>query len=295
MAVPALRAPLSPKGKQRKTGPHARKRSCREPKSLLASSNPYNVPNLRSQLLFKTHRLRRVSLLTVAFTALIPVAAHAVELPDAPTPQTAQKTPKPVPDTRPNTPQGIRARQWSRVVNPGETAPTLTAHDKLLLPLHEELSWTSPIPVLASAAYGSWTNSNPKYGSNGEAFGKRVGIGALQQTSTRILTDGLLPIAFHQDPRYYRKAYGSYQSRVAYALKRVVITRSDSGHKAFNFSGILGIGMGAALTQTYYPERSIGAGIVMEDWGTSILSYGAGNVFQEFWPDIRSRLFHQRK
>jgi hypothetical protein len=221
------------------------------------------------------------------------LAAHAARLPDAPAPQHACEASTAVPNARPNTPECIKARQWSDVVNPGETVPTLTAGGKLLFSVHQELSWTTPIPLLVGAEFGNITNGDPKYGSNGADFGKRVGVGALYQTTEIVLTDGLLPIAFHQDPRYYRQAYGDYKSRGVDALRQVLVSRSDSGGKMFNFSGILGRGMSAALTQTYYPERSVTAGVVMKTWGYSILSMGGVNEFHEFWPDIKARLFHK--
>jgi hypothetical protein len=199
----------------------------------------------------------------------------------------------PVPGTRSNTRAGVRARRWSDVVNPGEKIPRLTVRDKLLFPVHEELRWTTLVPVLFDAEYGNITESDPKYGSNGEAFGKRLGASALHQATSRVLTDGLLPIAFHEDPRYYRQAYGSYQSRTWHALRRVVITQSDSGHRTFNFSDILGRGMGAALTQTYYPSASVNTEVVMRSWGYSVLALGGGNLFEEFWPDIRAKVFHR--
>ena len=233
-----------------------------------------------------------------AFTALTcPAGLHAVELPDAPTPaaQLQKNPPSPVPGTRSNTRAGVRARKWSDVVNPGEKIPQLTVRDKLLFPVHEEFRWTTLVPVLYDAEYGNLRNSDPKYGSNGEAFGKRLGAAALHQATTRVLTDGLLPIAFHEDPRYYRQAYGSYQSRTWHALRRVAFTQSNSGHRTFNFSDILGRGMGAALTQTYYPSRSISGDVVMRTWGYSILALGGGNVFEEFWPDIKAKLFHHNR
>ena len=139
---------------------------------------------------------------------------RAEDLPDAPTPAQTT-TPPPIPGTRPNTSAAVHARRWSDVINPGERIPQLTVRDKLLFPVHEEFRWTTPIPILFDSEYGLLTDSDPKYGTNGAAFGERLGAAALHQATTRVLTDGLLPIVFHEDPRYYRQAYGSYQSRTS--------------------------------------------------------------------------------
>jgi hypothetical protein len=248
-----------------------------------------------ARLFLRTLLLRRCALVSGAILACLPALGHATELPDAPTPDAPhiqETSPAPVvPGTRLNTRAAVRARRWSDVVNPGERIPRLTVEDKLLFPAHEEFRWTTAVPVIFDAEIGNLRNADPKYGSNAEAFGKRVGASALRQASTRVLTDGLLPIVFREDPRYYRQAYGSYESRTLHALRRVVITQSDSGHRTFNYSDILGRGIGSALTQTYYPQPSVRPGVVMSTWGFSILAVGGGNLFEEFWPDIHQKLF----
>ncbi len=224
-------------------------------------------------------------------------AGRAEVLPNAPVPQTqkALSQGKPVPATRPSTPQAVENRQWSGVVEPGETIPAFTAKDKLIYPLHEALRWTTPAGVLASAAYGTWTGSDPKYGSNGTAFGKRVGVEALNGVISRELTDSLLPIAFRQDPRYYRQARGSYEQRAIHAARFVLVSRNDSGSQSFNYSQVLGLGAAAALTQTYYPARSVYTGDVFKTWGYSLLELGGINLFNEFWPDVKRKVFHKAR
>ena len=207
--------------------------------------------------------------------------------PQPPTPSTHVA----VPATRPSTVPALNRRQWSDVVEPGEKIPPLSADQKLLFPLHEELRPVYTLfPVVVAAGYGTLENTNPKLGTDAGGFGERVGEIALRQAITRELSDGLLPIAFRQDPRYFRQAYGSYDSRFEHAVERIFVTQNDSGARSINFSDILGRGMSAALTQTYYPEKSIGSGIVLRTWGVSLLTLGGGNLFVEFWPDVKRKL-----
>ncbi len=229
--------------------------------------------------------------LLVFSAGLCASSAEAQNLPDAP--QTATPpTHVAVPATRSSTAEALKRRQWSDVVEPGEKIPPLTFHQKLLFPLHEELQPVyTLVPVLAVAGYGVWRNTDPKLGTDSGGFGERVGEGALRQAISRELSDGLLPIAFHQDPRYFRKAYGSYDARIEHAIARIFITQNDSGAKSVNYSDILGRGMSAALTQTYYPQKSIGSGVVLHTWGVSLLALGGGNLFVEFWPDVKKKVF----
>ncbi len=196
----------------------------------------------------------------------------------------------PVPATRPNTPEAVYSRRWEGVIEPGEKVPPLTTWDKFLFPVHEELRPLSLVPVVVSGEYGAWRNSDPKVGTNIDAFGKRVGDAALRQASIRFFADGLLPAITHEDPRYYRKTYGSDPSRFVYALRRVFVDARDSGKLGFNFSDTLGRGMAAALTQAYYPDASVRPQVVFRTWGISLAGSAGVNIFQEFWPDIKVKV-----
>ena len=204
------------------------------------------------------------------------------------------EAPAPVPATRPNTDAAVEKRHWEGVIEPGEKVPVLTKRDKLLFPLHEEARPLSLVPVLLLAGYGNIRGNDPKLGTDSAAYGERVGEAFLRQTSIRVFSDGLLPVIFQEDPRYYRKAYGSYESRFGYAVRRVVVDARDSGKLGFNFSDTLGRGMSAALTQAYYPEASIGPKVVFKTWGYSLLGAASVNVFQEFWPDVKKKIFKQQ-
>ena len=205
-----------------------------------------------------------------------------------------QDTHAAVPATRPNTEAEIEKRRWEGVIEPGERVPALTPRDKLLFPIHEELRPLSLVPVLVSASYGVAVNSDPKLGTGPQAWGERAGEAALRQTSIRVFSDGLLPILFHEDPRYRRMAYGSYTTRTEYAVRRLFVNQRNDAREGFNFSDVLGRGMAAALTEAYYPSRSQSSHVVFQTWGVSLAGSAGVNIFQEFWPDIKKKIFHAR-
>ena len=77
-------------------------------------------------------------------------------------------------------------------------------------------------------------------------------------TTQNFFQDAVLASLLHEDPRYFRRGpeYGIW-NRVGYALSRVVVTRTDAGTNTFNYSGMLGMGMGIALSNAYYPDSSV--------------------------------------
>ena len=191
--------------------------------------------------------------------------------------------------------ESYRVSKWYGVVDPGVEVQKLTTHDKMLFWAHESITPTAWFPIVYSAGWGQLTDSDPKYGTDAAAFGERLGAAALRVTSFRFFSNSLLPTLTREDPRYFRKAYGGISARGFYAASRVVITRSDTGETTANYSSIVGHLSGSALTMTYYPAVSSNATVVFETFAWSILGGAGGNVFLEFWPDVRDAVFRRHR
>lgn len=266
-----------------------------------------------------TARFLRLTILLLS-VALLPAFGEnshlqPLPLPDAPTPiallSTAQQAPPPDAQqhTRPAPPQeeagqlpvhrsytaSYRVSKWYGVIDPGVEVQKLTKHDKLMFWAHESITPTAWFPIVYSAGWGQLTNSDPKYGTDSAAFGERFGAAALRVTSFRFFCDSLFPVMTREDPRYFRKAYGSIWARGFYSASRVVITRSDAGETTANYSSIAGHLSGSALTMTYYPAVSSNATVVFETFAWSIFGGAGGNVFLEFWPDVRDAVFRRHR
>jgi len=90
----------------------------------------------------------------------------------------------------------------------------------------------------------------------------------------------------HQDPRYFRLGEGSGWSRARYALTRIFVARTDSGHNTFNFAEWGGNAAAAALSNAWYPDTrtvSDNAQKLLIQCATDAFS----NVLKEFWPDVK--------
>lgn len=226
--------------------------------------------------------------------AALAAPGHASQpLPDAPTPHPVQ-----VPNPGPPPPHRFHLSppsKWDGVVDPGETIPPLDAHNKMLYWIHEDARPLSWAPAFLSAGWEQLVDGHPKYGSDSAAFGQRLGAAALRETSSRFFAGSLLPAITHEDPRYYRKAYGSIRARGIYAAERVFISQRDNGTSGFNYSNTLGNLAAGALAVTYYPAPSTNAEAVITAWFWSFAGSAGGNLFLEFWPDARDAIFHRHR
>jgi hypothetical protein len=232
--------------------------------------------------------------------AHIPNVGSSSLLPDAPQPaQQSASQQKPLQPTPPGKPASGKAgsvdhasyqkRKWAQYVDPGEHVPRLDAHDKMVFWLHEEARPSSLFPALLSAGYGQLADS-PDYGSDSGAFGDRLGAALIRQATMRFFCSSVFPTVVGEDPRYYRKAQGSYFARAGWAAEQSVVGRRDSGRRTFNISNIFGHLAASALTPAYYPGPSVSAHVVFQTWATSIAGSAGNNLFLEFWPDVVNEL-----
>jgi hypothetical protein len=141
-----------------------------------------------------------------------------------------------------------------------------------------------------NAAISQATDSTPLYGrALWPAYPERFGSAVGDIMSQNFFGDFLLASAFHEDTRYIRRGPDhKLWPRIAYAISRSVITRSDSGQATFNGSNVLGTAMSAALSNAYYPPASRNAHAAEVNWGTGVAGSGFANLLPEFWPDFHA-------
>jgi hypothetical protein len=184
---------------------------------------------------------------------------------------------------------GSRRRFATRndiTIRPGQTAPLLTSHDKVLLGLKESFTLFSVIGWTASAGYSHLTNGIPNYGTDKGAFGERLGATAVRSISENIFGNAILAPLFHDDPRYYKMGSGhNFVKRALYAGTRTLVTRKDDGSARPNYSLLAGNLAGATLTNAYYPTLNHGFSETAKIFGTSVGGSAIGFVVTEFLDD----------
>ncbi len=171
----------------------------------------------------------------------------------------------------------------------------LTVKQKFRLFAKETFDPFTAGAAAAGAALSQVGNDDPKYGEGAGPYGKRFGAAVADITTQNFFSDAVLASLLHEDPRYFRRGpeFGIWY-RVGYALSRVVVTRTDAGKDTLNYSGMLGMGMGIALSNAYYPENSVNGREVASRFGTSLAAGALANLLPEFWPDIHQKFFHPR-
>jgi hypothetical protein len=215
-----------------------------------------------------------------------------------PKPQTA--VPTPADQKKDDTSEG---KQTSRImwvvpnfaaVSANTQLPPLSTREKFKLGTEDSVDYSSFVWAGLVAGQSMALKSYPELRTGLAGYGRYYWRAFADQASGAFFTEAIVPSLTHEDPRYYTLGHGGFFRRTAYALSRVVITKTDSGGKSFNYSEIVGNGMEAGLSNFYYPPEERGFSKTAQNWGTQLEAAALNNIVKEFWPDIRRHVLRQK-
>ena len=260
-------------------------------------------------------RLRKIYGLSVLVLVVAASAATcaAQDKPDAPTPKQStapatQSSPAGAPtntsgqasdphaqqDENPKRILGFIPNFQSKDDIPENQAP-LTPREKYILAYHQTVDFSAHIGNAFQAALQQASNGQPHYGQGWGPYAQRFGAAEADQVTSAFFIFGFLPHVLKEDPRYFRKRYGSPWSRIRYAATRTVITRTDAGGRTFNTPQVLGQLLQQGISTAYYPNQDRSASGVFEDCGINLAYNSAYNILKEFYPDFLRVLSHRHR
>jgi hypothetical protein len=111
-----------------------------------------------------------------------------------------------------------------------------------------------------------------------------------RSASSNLFGTFLLASVLHEDPRFYVKQNLPFTAAVKYSAVRMAITRSDSGERTVNFSGLLGPLAGEVLANTYYPAGNRGFDSTAIRYASDLGWKFGGNLLRQYWPKINRKL-----
>jgi hypothetical protein len=170
--------------------------------------------------------------------------------------------------------------------------PPLTAKGKFVLATMDSFDYSSFALAGIIAAEGEGSNSTPEFHGGAAGFGRYFWHSATDLAVGNYFTEAIVPTLAHEDPRYYALGHGGFFRRSGYALTRCLITRTDSGRRTLNLSEIVGNGLGAGVSNLYYPRQERTWSQTGQKWSLQIGIDAIFDFGMEFWPDINHHVFH---
>jgi hypothetical protein len=170
----------------------------------------------------------------------------------------------------------------------------ITPKQKLTIATKDTIDY--PLFLLGGAFAGlaQLTDEHPLFGQGVEGFAHRYWTAYADQAIGNYMTEGILPVLFHEDPRYFRLGHGPKGSRTWYAATRIFVTKTDSGGTTFNFAEVVGNSVAAAAGNAYYPGETHLADNLSR-LGQYLATDAISQVLKEFWPDIKRRYWFHHK
>jgi carboxypeptidase family protein len=122
----------------------------------------------------------------------------------------------------------------------------------------------------------------PHYEQGASGYGKRFAAAYAGSAIDIVLGGAILPVLFHQDPRYFYQGTGTKKSRMLHAISSPFVAKGDNGHWQVNISSIGGDLGASAMTNLYYPESDRGGGLVIKGFLEASGARIASSLLQEF-------------
>lgn len=225
---------------------------------------------------------------------LLPAMAQEIDPGEAPVIQNIQPV-EPVEGITNERIMGV-IPNFATVSDPTQQVAPLTSGQKFHLFVKETVDPFTVVSAAGGAGMSQASNGTPNYGDGLAAYSERFGAAYMDMTTQNFFSDYFLASLVHEDPRYYRLGPGhSISRRIYYSLTRMLIGRTDTGKTIFNFSGVGGMAMGIALSNAYYPGKSVSGTVTGDRFYSSMTSAALGNLLPEFWPDVKAKLDRWRK
>ena len=280
--------------------------------------------NVASSLRFVTAKTIRGMLIFILMTGALSVAQ------DQNSQQQKEPTPSPKPEATRSQQKSEeekeveRKEQSQRVmgvlpqfgVTSRQNAPPLTSREKFHLFVKSAFDPVTVGVVGLQAGLSQAQDEFPAYGQGAEGYAKRFGAAFADQVSSGFWSNYAYPVLLKEDPRYFRLGEGRFTRRAFYSVKQEFVCHTDSGGRMFHFSNVLGAFTSGAISNLYYPGKSLarvipatatspaipvyyeserGVGLTMSRAAIA-LGYGTmGGLFDEFWPDIQRKFSGKKR
>ena len=122
----------------------------------------------------------------------------------------------------------------------------------------------------------------PEFGDSFGGYATRYAAAYGDVLAGRLISNGLVPILVHQDPRYFYMGRGGFSKRALHAILASVIARTDKGGVEPNYARTLGNFSAGYLARTWHPGSDNGLGLAFEHMFTGIGEAAGRNLLQEF-------------
>jgi len=145
--------------------------------------------------------------------------------------------------------------------------------------------WTGVL----SSTWGTVFDHPREYGESFDGFAKRYGLRLTGVATSNVAEAGLGAI-WGEDPRYHR-AEGGFGNRFKHAVTMTFLAENRDGDTRPAYARYIGIAGTNVLSDAWRPNSDRGPGNTMDRIAMGFGGRLLGNMWEEFWPDVKKHMF----
>lgn len=143
---------------------------------------------------------------------------------------------------------------------------------------------------VVSAGWNTYIDDPPEYGPHWDGFAKRYGI-RMSGIATSKAMEASLGAVLHEDPRYRYRGGDGLWARVGHAAKLTFMADRPDGRMAPAYARYAAISGSNFVSNSWRAESASGVDDALKRTGFGFSGRFINNMFQEFWPDVRAKVF----
>jgi hypothetical protein len=174
-----------------------------------------------------------------------------------------------------------------------EESPKGIANDQRLKWFIENtLGPRSLVAGVVSAGVGTGLDRPREYGGGGQGFYRRYEM-RLAGISAGNAMEATLGAIWKEDPRYYRVPKEPFTARVRNVIEMAFVAYRSDGNFAPAYARYIGIAGSNFLANSWRAQSEANLHDAVLRTCVGFLARMGSNTFQEFWPDVKRRMFHE--
>ena len=166
-----------------------------------------------------------------------------------------------------------------------ESVP-LTGDERLRLYLIRAYGPGSILSSATVAGFEQWMNRPKEWKQGADGYRKRFASSYATHAIQGTLEYGA-SAHLHEDNRYRRSLQTGFWERSRHAMVSTFTASDDAGHQHFAYSRIGSVAATAFIWSTWQPQSTSGVGNAVASLGFGVGAQMGGNLFSEFWPDLK--------
>jgi len=143
------------------------------------------------------------------------------------------------------------------------------------------------------AAFGTAPNRPKEYGPHWGGFARRYGIG-MTRNATGNAIEGGAGLILREDPRYFRVPDRHFMARVSNVVRLAFAARGGEGSFKPAYARYIAVFGTNFLSNSWRVNSEANKHDALLRSAEGFGGILAANAFEEFWPDVKKRLFHKR-